>query len=537
MLKFLSGIFLFSILGCSTTFEKELMSKYPMESWKSARHQGDEYNYDHADAWVEPKDGQSAPIKGYRVYLPFTPDVIHAFPGRYFFFKKSNQWVKYRFNDNLDDIEPLSSTDYSRMFTWGNNTSIVGGLKKDGTLDIINTYNGKTVVNLKDVDAEAPVSLARHAVFVRMKNGTFKNIRATNKPPTNQDGDMRFYPSQFTLSPYVYHFGGEVQNISFGIREDDGIGHMDLFYRGDIKDLGKNEENAKVRGNEKYVQETKGHIFLDFGQSPEKRFVLLRDGEVTPTRYKELDNQKVKDLIWMRAQQGTPRAIGLMMPDEKGAPHIHLLKFWDYWGSDSRRLRQGTFEVSKKGFKDAMGSYTINTVNYIEQPVVVGQLDDDKWDYIVGDLRRDEDYYTGFTFSDAVKLKGAADNLPGVLKVVREQCASSKMNAQQIAKARSDYESRMYRDGIRAREAYDTAIRQIEYRKKLAEYQASQQASQEFQEALGSISGSLARGATSNAPKGPRGFDDRYDSTGAGYNRYQKWVEKEAKRKARPGQN
>ena len=121
------------------------------------------------------------------------------------------------------------------------------------------------------------------------------------------------------------------------------------------------------------------------------------------------------------------------------------------------------------------------------------------------------------------------------LKNLREKCASNTMNAEQIAKARSDYEQKFYRDAMRAREAYDQAIRQIEFRKKLAAYEAAKQTSAEFQEALGSISGSLTRGATSNTPKGPAGYDDKYDNTGAGWNRYQKKVESDAKRKARPG--
>lgn len=524
-------LFLFSNQTYASKFKSTFMKKYPMEQWKSVRHHGDEYNYDNANAWVEASNPNDPPLLENRIFLPRTPDVIYAFPGRYFYYKKDKTWDHYRFNKKLDDIEKLSTTDYTQMFTWGNNTAIVGGVKKDGSLDIISTYHGKVVVNLKDINIENPVSQASHAIFVRMKDGTFRNIRSSNKPD-RKGAYWNEYPSEFTLSPHIYYFGGEVQNISFGLREVNGKGQVDIFFRRDIKDLNKNFENAKNDSNEKYVNERLNYDVLNLGPDAEKRFVLIRDGEITPKEYKELDSPKVKSLIPMKAQTGKPRALGLLMANEKNEPRIHLLAFWDYWGSNIHEYRQGTLKTTKHGLKDAIGSYSINSHNYLEHPYVVGQLEDNKWNYIGGDLNR-ENEHTGFSIGP--KNIDSFNDLPMALKNLREKCASNTMNAEQIAKARSDYEQKFYRDAMRAREAYDQAIRQIEFRKKLAAYEAAKQTSAEFQEALGSISGSLTRGATSNTPKGPAGYDDKYDNTGAGWNRYQKKVESDAKRKARPG--
>lgn len=516
----------------ASKFKSTFMKKYPMEKWQSARHTGDEYNYDNDYVWVENADPLQRPLLNNKVFLPRTPDVIHAFPGRYFYYKKDKAWELYRFNKKLEDIEKLSAAEYTQMFTWGNNSAVVGGLKKDNTIDMISTFHGKVIVNMKDIDITNPVSKARNAIFVRMKDGTFRNIQASLKPDGEGDKYWDEYPAEFSLSPYTYYFGGEIQNISFGLREVDGQGHVDIFFRGQIKDLNKNYENTKDYNKEYVAEQLKYYAVLNLGKDPEKRFVIIRDGEITPKEYEALDSEKVKNLIPMKASKGRPSALALIMNNDKGEPRIHLLNMWDYWGASSRRYKHGTLKTTKFGLKDATGSYFINTYNYLEYPVVVGLFEDNRWNYVAGELSLEREY-TGYDIGP--KNLNSFDSLPIALKAVREMCATHTLSAEQIAKQKFDYEAKVYRDSIRARDVYQQAIKQIEFRKKMAEYEAAQQASAEFREALGSISGSLTRGATSNTPTGPRGYEDKYDNTGAGYNRYQKKVESDAKRKARPG--
>ena len=533
-MKFFALIALAFLAGCASRFEKELMSRYPMQQWRSARHQGFEYNYDKQEAFVEAAQGDGPPRFFNTVFLPKEADVVYSFPGRYFYLNKKGTWHKFRFNDELDDIDELEATSYTRMVSWGEKNMIVGGFKADGSVDIITTYSGKLVVNLKGVDEKLPVAPAMHAAFVRMKDGTFRHILAENRPVNQTVYNWNFYPARFSLSPKVYLFAGEIQNIAVGIREVDGQSFVELFYLGAVVDLSKNREWARTSANEKYMSGLPDLSHLDFGIEPERRLVILRDGEATPVQYQELDSPKLRSLVWMKAQTGKPRGLGLLVPNEKGEIRIHSLSFTDYWGSQVHEYRQGTFSRSRTGVKDAMATFYVNPASYEEHPVLVFKGEDDRWNWSAGTLER-ERKQTGLSTS-AVEKEGLS-SLPEALQLVRSKCATFQRTPEEVAKAKLDYQARQYADGIRAREQYDEAIRLYEYRKKLAQYEADRQASSELREALGSISSSLTRGATSNTPKGPSGFDDRYNSTGDGWNRYQKHVEKEARRKALPGQN
>jgi len=529
--------FLFAILlsGCATTYEKEILSQYQLQQWKSANYSGMmDTNYDRGDAFIEPANIDNPPPWWYSVSLPYDSKVVHSYPGRYFFLKKGETWYKFRFNDELDDIEELEKTNYTQMYSWGNNNMIVGGFRPDGTLDIITTYTGVLVVNLKDVDREQPVSQAYNAAFVRLKDGTFRHILAHKKKAINGNGDWYLYTTHFSLSPHIYLFAGEIQNISLGIRELGGDAYTELFYQGAVVDLSKNREHAKTTLNEKYMQEHKTLEFLDFGEEPERRFMILRDGELTPPQYKELDSEKLRSLVWMKAETGAPRALGFVIPNEKGEPRIHSLGFNDYKGNQKRDYRSGTFQRSLSGVKDAIGSFYVNTYNYQEHPVIIFQGENNLWNWGAGDLDR-EKRANGISLA-GVEKEGL-NSLQETQSLIRKKCGTFNKTPEEVAQARQAAKIRSYNLSMGAQEQYELELKRYEYRKKLAAYEAEQAQRREFQEAMGSISSSLTQGATSNTPKGPRGFEDRDSSTGYGGARYQKHVEKEAKRKARPGQN
>lgn len=516
-------------VGCSSAYKTELLDRYPRYTWSSKLHQGLDSNYDRGQVWLESKDKPNNEPRFFQgVYLPFNPNVVHAYPGRYFYIKKGERWHHFKFNDSFDDIEHLEKTDYVNMFSWGNDKTVVGGLKSDGSMDLLSTFNGKLIANLKDVDTKNQPAKATSATFVRMKDGTYKVVRAQRK----LFGSWMYYPTQYEVLPYTYYFGGDIQSITLGVRDVDGLGHVDIFLDEDFYDLSKNLEHSTRDVNKKYMDDYyKDKAVFNFGEHPEKRFVILRDGEVTPSEHKDLDTAKMKDLMWMSEKSGKAQALALMMKNDKGEPRLYTIQSTtNYYGQESRAPIQGTLFRSLIGMKDATASNYITSTDFKERPVVIGKAENDMWDWSSGTFDKDFNKVIGFS---SMSSKAAITDKAAALKFVRETCASSKMTPEQIAKARADYEARDYAMAMAAKDAYAQAVRQDEYKRKMSEYLAQEQARQEFRQAMGSISSSLTKGATSNTPQGPRGFEDKYDSTGAGYNRYDKWVKEQAEKKAR----
>ena len=515
--------------GCSTTYKTELLDKYPRYTWSSKHHQGLDSNYDTGHVWLESdKKPDQEPRFFQTARLPFTPNVVSAYPGRYFYLKRGNSWHHYRFDEAFNDIEHLDKTDYVNMFSWGHGKTVVGGLKSDGSMDLLSTYNGKFITNLKDVDTKNQPVKATSATFVRMKDGTYKVVRAQRK----LYGSWKHYPTKYEVLPHTYYFGGDIQSITVGVRDVDGLGHVDIFLDEDFYDLSKNLEHSTRDVNKKYMDEYyKDKEVFNFGEHPEKRFVILRDGEVTPPEHKDLDTAKMKDLMWMSENSGKAQALALMMKNEKGEMRLYSIQSTtNYYGQEQRAPIQGTLFRSLIGMKDATASTYITSTDFTEQPVIVGKAENDMWDWRSGTVDQMYNKVIGFT---GISAKAGIADKNAALASVRQTCASSKMTPEQIAKARADYEARDYAMAMAAKDSYAQAVRQDEYKRKMAEYLAQEQARQEFRQAMGSITSSLTKGATSNTPQGPRGFEDKYDSTGAGYNRYDKWVKEQAEKKAR----
>ena len=513
--------------GCSTTYQKELLDKYPQHWWSSKYHQGQDTNYDRGEAWLETDKPDNQPQFFQTYHLPITPNVVYAYPGRYLYIKRGNSWHHYKIDEDFHDIDHLGSTDYVQMFSWGNGKTVVGGVKADGSMDLLSTFNGKLIANLKDVDTKDQPAKAKHATFVKMKDGTYRAVRAKRKAWNS----WAYYPTQYEVLPYTYYFGGDIQYITLGVREVDGLGHTDIFFKEDFYDLSKNLEHSTQVVNKKHMGEYyKNKEIFNFGEHPEKRFVILRDGEITPPEQAALNSPKLKELIWMSEDKGKARALGIIIPNAKGQPRIHSLQIADYRGEEVRSPASGTLIRSAEGVKDATASYFITTHDYQELPSIIGKTENDLWGANAGSVDQFMNKVTGFS---GFNPKGSVASKQENAALVRASCASAKMTPEQLAKARADYEEQDYNMAISAKEAYAQAVRQDEYKRKMSAYLAQEQARQEYREAMNSITNSLTKGATSNAPQAPRGFEDRYDSTGAGWNRYQKWVEKEAVRKAR----
>ena len=529
MKALLLGLFAVVFVGCSSAYKTELLDQYPRYTWSSKMHQGFDSNYDRGHVWLESKDkADNEPRFFEGVYLPFTPNVVYAYPGRYLYIKKGQHWHHFKFNDAFDDIEHLEKTDYVNMFSWGNGKTVVGGLKADGSMDLLSTFNGKFITNLKDVDTKNQPAKATSATFVRMKDGTYKVVRAQRKI----FGSWKYYPTKYEVLPYAYYFGGDIQSITVGVRDVDGLGHVDIFLDEDFYDLSKNLEHSTRDVNKKYMDEYyKDKEVFNFGEHPEKRFVILRDGEVTPPDYKDLDTAKMKDLMWMSENTGKAQALALIMKNDKGEPRLYSIQSTtNYYGQDQRAPIQGTLFRSLIGMKDATASAYIASTDFTERPAIIGKAENNMWDWNSGIVDQQFNKVIGFF---PISPKAAISDKSTALKSVRDTCASSKMNPEQIAKARADYEAREYAMLMAAKDAYAQAVQQDEYKRKMSAYLAQEQARQEFRQAMGSISSSLTKGATSNTPQGPRGFEDKYDSTGAGFRRYDNWVKEQADRKAR----
>ena len=473
--------------------------------------------YREEDMYIHVMDEKNNSLKNGFERVPIIDEFVTSKVGRVVFTFYKDKWDMHMFNSKIDGIDKVKTTDYVKV--WGRPmvAGWMAGLKKEAdgshTLEVLSAFDGKPQFTFKKAHAEQAIVVMDEMFAVQLADETYRVF--VMKERVGEYQSYGKYAKELELLPDNYRFASKVKYVNFAVKDS---GEMHLFHEGNFMKL-PSEKPAPVQRWTKW-----------FWDRPDKNFkelVLLRDGKETSPEFAALDREKVRKVLDMRYTKGTP--VGWAWKNTKAKPvSYHLLRFAnDQRGGGGNKMYElpGTIFIEQKGFLDVRGMSTLDVVRFTFQDAALARCKEG-WGAFI--LVASEDADAGAHASECGKL--ASDQLAYENYVKSSPIAS--MSPEEIEKNRLAYIARQEAMIRAAEDNYQAQLRQDEYRKKMREWEADQAFRRDMSAAFQSMTSSIVRGATSNTPQGPRGFEDKYDNTGAGYNRYDKEMKKRAEKKA-----